>query len=126
MVMASLAAASASQAPAHVTATSTVICAKPYDDMCVALAGALERIGRQVEILSPVGGRRSGQPGTTFSFVEEGRSTEHIAGHLAWVGTDGVIGRGETLRCNVIDAPLNDTMLVGYADALVQHAKLPD
>ncbi len=103
-----------------------LVCARPRDDMCVALIGALKRAGRDVEVVTNDTQPQSGRSIATISFVEERRSVDQIGGHLAWIAADGGTGRGETLTTFVLDMPFSPEMLDGYADALVQGTAFPD
>ena len=128
MLMAPLAALSGSRArSSHASAYATVlICATPYDGMCVALAGASKRAGRDAEVITTDARHEPGRSIATISFVEERRSVDQIAGHPAWIAADGGTGRGETLTTFVLDMPFSREMLDGYADALVQGTAFPD
>lgn len=127
-LLAALFAAAAAPAAAEASTAKPVavlLCAAPQDAMCRALVGALDRIGRTVEVVPPGGERRVAPAATTLSFVEEDRSAHHIAGRLVWTGADGTAGRGETLHFEVSDAAMTDAMLGNFADALVHQTAFP-
>ena len=128
MLMVSLAVLSGQHARSgHASGQAAVlVCARPHDDMCVALIGALKRAGRDVEVVTTDARPEPGRSIATISFVEERRSVDQIGGHLAWIAADGRTGRGETLTTFVLDMPFSPEMLDGYADALVQGTAFPD
>jgi hypothetical protein len=128
LLMASLTMASAPQAisTSGLDEVATIVCAPRDGGMCAALTGALKRTGRKVQIAPPHSSRAPTRGDLTIAFVEEGRSAEHIVGHLAWTTANGAESRGESLRCSVVDARVSDAILRSYADTLVHHARLPD
>lgn len=97
---------------------ATIVCAPRDGGMCAAL----KRTGRKVQIAPPHSSRAPTRSGLTIAFVEEGRSAEHIVGHLAWTTANGAESRGESLRCSVVDARVSDAILGSHADTLVHQA----
>lgn len=93
-----------------------VICEEPSSGMCRALAAALSQEHRQVEVVP----QTTGLP--TIAFVEEIRTSTSLSGHLAWRATNGVEGRGPTLRFQVTDATLSERMLRDYVNALLHES----
>lgn len=63
--------------------------------------------------------------GAVLQLIIESHSGALLSGHLRWQCTNAAIERGETLTLTVLDAPINEDLMRGFARDLVHHSNLP-
>ena len=60
-----------------------------------------------------------------LQLVIETHTDTLLSGHLRWQFANASEGRSETLTLTVLDAPINEKLMRGFARDLVHHSNLP-
>lgn len=92
---------------------------------CTALATAVQSAApdRTVMVVDPMDVSRAAF--LAIQFITDRQTPQVLGGHLTWTDAVGKPATGPVIDLSVIDGPMNDELLSGYATQLVSLSDLP-